>query len=97
MSILSHMAVLLAFVGASFAPATLFAQAAKPKLEDELVDDLLKDLPKAKAETPAKGKTTKPATKDEAEKKCGSLYETVDNMAETAWYIKYPGYVAGAL
>jgi hypothetical protein len=69
MKILFHIAVLLAFAVLAFAPAAIFAQAAKPKLEDELVDDLLKDLPKAKPETPAKGKITKPAAKDEAEKK----------------------------
>ena len=48
-------------------PAILFAQAAKPKLEDELADDLLKDLHKAAA--PAKGKSVKPPGKEEAEKK----------------------------
>ncbi|MFN0019211.1 MAG: hypothetical protein ACKVP0_13190 [Pirellulaceae bacterium] len=60
----------LTFAALLVAPASLWGQAAKPKLEDELVDDLLKDLPKAEA--PAKSKTVKPAkpaTKEEAEKK----------------------------
>ena len=70
MKVLFHIAVLLMVIAAlAAAPATIFAQSAKPRLEDELVDDLLKDLPKARPETPAKGKTTRPAAKDEAEKK----------------------------
>ncbi|MGI8979125.1 MAG: hypothetical protein ACR2FY_07865 [Pirellulaceae bacterium] len=69
MKVLSQMMVLLAFAGLALSPATLIGQSAKPKLEDELVDDLLKDLPKARPETPAKGKATRPAAKDEAEKK----------------------------
>jgi hypothetical protein len=60
--------VLLAFAGLACFPATLVAQAAKPKLEDELVDNLLKDLPKARPETPAKEKPGKPADQ-EAERK----------------------------
>lgn len=69
MKILFPMVVLLAFAGLAFTPATLFAQAAKPKLEDELVDDLLKDLPKARPDIPAQGKSTEPAAQDEAQKK----------------------------
>ena len=57
----------LLFAALTITPAILFAQAAQPKLEDELADDLLKDLPKAAA--PAKGKPVKPPGKDEAEKK----------------------------
>ncbi len=69
MKMLRPVAILMAFAGLAVAPATALTQSAKPKLEDELVDDLLKDLPKAKPEVPAKGKTAKPAAKDEAEKK----------------------------
>ncbi|MBC7853071.1 MAG: hypothetical protein IAF94_06520 [Pirellulaceae bacterium] len=69
MKVLLPMTVFLAFAGLALWPATLIGQVAKPKLEDELVDDLLKDLPKARPEAPAKGKIIKPAAKDEAEKK----------------------------
>ena len=69
---LLRFAILLALAGV-VPPAALFSQDAKSKLEEELVDDLLKDIPKAKPETPAKGKpaapAVKPAAKDEAEKK----------------------------
>ncbi|HEX5033644.1 MAG TPA: hypothetical protein VFW62_04135 [bacterium] len=66
---LSHLTVVLLFAGMSFGPLTAFAQATKPELEDELVDDLLKDLPKSKSEVPATEKPIRPAAIDEAERK----------------------------
>jgi hypothetical protein len=69
MRILSPIIVLLAFAALAFWPATLIGQTSKPKLEDELVDDLLKDLPKAKPETPATGKSARSRSQGETEKK----------------------------
>lgn len=57
----------LLIVALAIAPTVACAQTAKPKLEDELADDLLKDLPKSNA--PLKPKPAKPESKAEAEKK----------------------------
>ena len=69
MRIHSLFAIWLVLAGLATFPIDLRAQTAKPKLADELEDDLLKDLPKAKSENPSKAKTAKPAAKKEGEKK----------------------------
>jgi hypothetical protein len=68
MKIYSGMALCLAVAVFANVSSVSLAQE-KPKLEDELTDDLLKDLGKAKPQTPAKSQPTKPAAKNEGEKK----------------------------
>src|ERR1041384_6836998 len=69
MRIHSLLAIWLALAALATFPIDLRAQTAKPKLADELEDDLLKDLPQAKSESPTTAKPAKPAAQKGEEKK----------------------------